>query len=101
MAEQLLLQHCAQVDLVEPSRHLLEAAREKLGGSCPDRAGDGARERCAFPRGHRAVHFHNCGLQAWTPEAGRRAHIELVSHSPKCCVFHEVQFLCIPEFLVC
>ena len=61
MTEQLLLHHFATVDLVEPSQHLIGTAKENLG----------TLGRGEYPKGHRAEHFLDIGLQAWTPEAGR------------------------------
>ena len=61
VTEQLLLHHFANVDLIEPSKHLIGTAEQNL--SAP---GHGV-----YPAGHRAGQFLNMGLQAWTPEAGR------------------------------
>lgn len=61
VSEQLLLHHCAEVDLIEPSKHLLDTAQQNLTSSGPK----------PFPASHRAVHFFNTGLQGWTPEPQR------------------------------
>merc|ERR1719183_2580669 len=56
VSKELLLQFFQQVDVVEPSEHLLETARKNLktaGG------------------GHRAVNFFRCGLEGFEPEEGR------------------------------
>ncbi len=65
VSEQLLLHHCAQVDLIEPSKHLLDTAQHNLTSSGPK----------PFPAGHRAVHFFNTGLQGWSPEHQRCARL--------------------------
>jgi protein N-terminal methyltransferase len=61
VTEQLLLEHFAEVDLVEPSEHLLSKARESLSGP-------GCK---AHPGGHRAVGFFRTGLEGWMPETQR------------------------------
>lgn len=61
VTEQLLLHHCAEVDLVEPSAHLLEAAKQRLGGHAVK----------GVPRGHKAVNFYQAGIEAHDPEPGR------------------------------
>ena len=38
-----------------------------------------------YPKGHRAEHFFNMGLQAWTPEAGRCC---------SCCTCQQVPWAC-------
>jgi SAM-dependent methyltransferase len=57
----LLLRHFAQVDLVEPSGHLLEAAQRRLQHE------SGA----PWPPAHKAVGFFRCGLETFEPERGR------------------------------
>ena len=55
VTEHLLLHHFAEVDLVEPSGHLLEAAQARLsspGGS-----------KTSWPKHHRAVNFWQQGLE--------------------------------------
>ncbi len=66
VAEQLLLHHFAIVDLIEPSQHLIGAAKRNL--AMPGRG--------EYPKGHQAGQFFNMGLQAWTPEAGRYCSIQ-------------------------
>ncbi len=80
VTEQLLLAHCAEVDLVEPSRHLLAAARASLAPSTSARdggaAGDGGTAAAAargYPPGHAAAGFFEMGLQAFSPAPKRRA----------------------------
>lgn len=63
VTEQLLLHHFAEVDLIEPSKHLIEKARETLSSQRP---GDS-------PSRHRAQNYFTTGLQGWTPEAQRYA----------------------------
>lgn len=62
IAEQLLLQHFQEVDLIEPSEHLLQTAKQNLAG--PNRSRK-------FPAAHRAVNFFQMGLQDFTPEPQR------------------------------
>ena len=65
VSKDLLLRFFAHVDLVEPSAHLLAAARARLGeavaagGACGGRAG---ARLVGQPRA-----FLQCGLQAWNP----------------------------------
>jgi len=81
VTEQLLLAHCAEVDLVEPSRHLLAAARASLAPSTSARdggaAGDGSAAAAGaargYPPGHAAAGFFEMGLQAFSPAPKRRA----------------------------
>ncbi|KAL4439667.1 hypothetical protein ABPG75_002668 [Micractinium tetrahymenae] len=61
VTEQLLLQHFHEVDLVEPSAHLIEEARQRLG----------SRSSAGMPGGHRAVNFFQQGLEQHHPLAGR------------------------------
>lgn len=61
VSENLLLHHFQEVDLVEPSEHLLKAAQQRLCGSSPK----------PFPKGHRAVGFFQMGLQDFKPEPQR------------------------------
>ena len=86
VTEQLLLAHCAEVDLIEPSAHLLDAARARLpgasssggGGACSNggggcRDGSGGAAPC-HPPGHHAAGFFQMGLQAFTPAPERCPH---------------------------
>lgn len=61
VSENLLLHHFQEVDLVEPSSHLLNTARQRL-------AGPGKKP---FPPGHKAVNFFEQGLQQFHPEPQR------------------------------
>lgn len=61
IAQDLLLQFCDEVDLVEPSAHLLNKAKQQL--TCP-----GPKQ---FPANHRAVGFFQLGLQDFNPEPNR------------------------------
>ena len=61
VSEGLLLKHCAVVDLVEPSAHLLKAARARLGSVAGGGGVVGKADR-----------FLQCGLQDFVPEPGRR-----------------------------
>lgn len=56
VSKELLLHYFNQVDVVEPSEHLLETARKNL---LPTNSG------------HRAVNFFKCGLEGFEPEEGR------------------------------
>jgi protein N-terminal methyltransferase len=56
VSKELLLQFFQQVDVVEPSEHLLETARRNLKTTSG---------------GHRAVNFFRCGLEGFEPEGGR------------------------------
>ncbi|KAK9840774.1 hypothetical protein WJX81_003944 [Elliptochloris bilobata] len=75
VTEQLLLSRCAQVDLIEPSAHLLNAARATLapsassGDGCSSNGGASGERR--HPPGHAAADFFQMGLQAFTPAPGR------------------------------
>eukprot|EP00884_Botryococcus_braunii_P008316 jgi/Botrbrau1/17486/Bobra.0054s0069.1 len=60
ITERLLLHHFHEVDLVEPSGHLLEKARAKL-----------SRPLQGIPPDHKAVNFFKIGLQSFCPEPGR------------------------------
>ena len=62
MTEQLLLHHFSEVDLVEPSRHLLAAAEQRLR-SCEEASG--------IPAGHRLGQALCMGLQQFAPERQR------------------------------
>ncbi|KAK9812918.1 hypothetical protein WJX72_005771 [[Myrmecia] bisecta] len=61
VSEQLLLHHFHEVDLLEPSGHLLETARKKLCGGGPK----------PFPSSHHAVNFMQMGLQEFAPTEPR------------------------------
>lgn len=56
-----LLHHFQEVDLVEPSAHLLEAAKKDLWGP----------KKTSFPASHRAVGFFQQGLESFAPEPSR------------------------------
>ena len=62
----LLLQYFHEVDLIEPSSHLLEAAKKRLCGS-----GAGKNGTDRWPQTHRAVGFFKCGLEEFDPEPQR------------------------------
>jgi hypothetical protein len=62
VSEQLLLHHFALVDLLEPSRHLLDTAVSNLSR---------AISNGTYPPGRRLGQQLCCGLQQFTPEAGR------------------------------
>jgi protein N-terminal methyltransferase len=69
VSKEFLLHHFHEVDLVEPSAHLLEAARKDLGGS-----GGGSSKtttKPAFPPSHKAVGFFQQGLESFKPAPGR------------------------------
>ena len=57
VSKELLMQYFHQVDVVEPSEHLLETARRNL--------------KTAAGKTHRAVNFYRCGLEGFEPEPGR------------------------------
>mmetsp|Transcript_18713 Transcript_18713/g.56620 ORF Transcript_18713/g.56620 Transcript_18713/m.56620 type:complete len:249 (+) Transcript_18713:303-1049(+) len=61
IAQDMLLHFCAEVDLVEPSKHLLETAKKLLAGA-------GLKP---FPADHRAARFYQQSLQDFHPEPGR------------------------------
>lgn len=58
VSKDLLIHYFHQVDVVEPSEHLLEAARRNLASATTG-------------SGHRAVNFFRCGLEGFEPEQGR------------------------------
>ena len=62
MTEQLLLHHFSEVDLVEPSRHLLANAEERLRSS---------ESASAIPAGHRLGQALCMGLQQFAPQRQR------------------------------
>ncbi|GAQ92664.1 hypothetical protein KFL_010870010 [Klebsormidium nitens] len=64
ISKNLLLKHFHKVDLLEPARHFLDAARVSLSAGP---SGEGAEGTS----GHRAVNFFYQGAQEFTPEAGR------------------------------
>lgn len=61
VTEELLIKHFKTVDVLEPSKHLIETARAKLTGSASK----------AFPPGHEVDAFYTQGLETWTPPAAR------------------------------
>lgn len=60
----LLLHIFDEVDLLEPSKHLLEAARHRLCSQTVPKS-------LPFPATHRAVNFFLQGLESFHPEPGR------------------------------
>ena len=67
VSENLLLHTFDEVDLIEPSQHLLATAQQRLSSS-----GRKQNEE-PWPADHVARNFWQLGLQQWTPEAGRWA----------------------------
>lgn len=67
VSENLLLHTFDEVDLIEPSQHLLASAQQRLSSSGRKQS-DGP-----WPADHVARNFWQLGLQQWTPEAGRWA----------------------------
>lgn len=61
VTEELLIHHFKTVDLLEPSRHLIEAARAKLSSETTR----------TFPAGHTVDHYYTQGLESWTPVPAR------------------------------
>lgn len=57
----LLLHYFQEVDLIEPSAHLLEAAKKDLLGP----------KKTSYPASHRAVGFFQQGLESFIPEPSR------------------------------
>jgi protein N-terminal methyltransferase len=72
VSEQLLLHHFNTVDLLEPSRHLLDAAQKNLK---PAVAGG------SFPQGHALGQCLCQGLQEFNPQQGRCAARGLLHHA--------------------
>ncbi|KAI8468749.1 MAG: alpha-N-methyltransferase NTM1 [Monoraphidium minutum] len=62
VTQELLLRHFQTVDLLEPSRHLLQKAQRNLKLAV---AG------CNYPEGHAPGEFLCCGLQGFEPPAGK------------------------------
>lgn len=62
VSEQLLLHHFNTVDLLEPSKHLLDTAQKNL-----KRAVSGAN----YPKGHQAGQAFSMGLQEFHPQPQR------------------------------
>ena len=62
MSEQLLLHHFHTVDMLEPSKHLLDEAQRKLGA---------AVAKGGFPRGHSLGLCLCQGLQEFDPQPQR------------------------------
>jgi protein N-terminal methyltransferase len=58
VSRQLLLKHFHEVDLVEPSEHLLNTARKKLPHG-------------AAAQGNKVANFFHLGLQTFSPEPAR------------------------------
>jgi len=65
VSEQLLLHSFQTVDLLEPSKHLLDTAQQKLGAGMA---------RGNFPRGHKLGLCLCQGLQEFEPQPQRCAH---------------------------
>ena len=76
VSEHLLLHHFAEVDLVEPSRHLLQTAQERL----PSTSGRGGG-LAGIPLGHHVVNCFCMGLQEFTPAPQRH-----VTEPSLCCL---------------
>jgi hypothetical protein len=74
VSEQLLLHHFNTVDLLEPSRHLLDAAQKNLKAAV---AGG------SFPQGHSLGQCLCQGLQEFDPQPGR---------CDACCCVHHAAF---------
>jgi protein N-terminal methyltransferase len=60
VTQELLLKHFGTVDLLEPSKHLLDTAQEKLAALSK-----------IFPTGHRPGKFLYQGLETFVPENQR------------------------------
>lgn len=60
VTENLLLQIFHEVDLLEPSKHLISKAQERLGGN-----------EVPMPKGHKLGNLFHMGLQQFTPEFQR------------------------------
>jgi protein N-terminal methyltransferase len=60
VTQELLLHHFGTVDLLEPSKHLLDTAQEKL-----------AAATSTFPAGHKPGKFFYQGLEKFEPEQNR------------------------------
>ena len=61
VTQQLLLHHFNEVDLVEPSVHLLDTAKRRLSGQ------EASAHHANGSHHHhgRAINFFNCGLQSF------------------------------------
>lgn len=57
----LLLHFFQQVDLVEPSAHLLQAAKQNFSSS----------KSSSYPSSHKVVNYIQTGLESFTPPPGR------------------------------
>jgi hypothetical protein len=62
ITEQLLLHHFHEVDVLEPSQHLIDTAEQNLRASA---------RSSTFPAGHAMGRKLCMGLQDFDPEAGR------------------------------
>jgi protein N-terminal methyltransferase len=62
VSKEFLLHHFQEVDLIEPSAHLLEAAKKDLSSKS---------QKLSFPPLHRAVGFFQQGLESFNPEPNR------------------------------
>jgi protein N-terminal methyltransferase len=67
VSKEFLLHHFQEVDLVEPSAHLLEAARKDLAQGQPSTT----TSKKSFLASHRAVGFFQQGLESFIPEPSR------------------------------
>ena len=62
MSQNLLLHHFVEVDVIEPSHHYIEKARQELSGSSSS---------MSWPSQHKAAEFYEVGLEKWTPVSQR------------------------------
>lgn len=62
MSQNLLLHHFVEVDVIEPSHHYIEKARQELSGSSSS---------LSWPSQHKAAEFYEVGLEKWTPVTQR------------------------------
>lgn len=62
VSEQLLLHHFHEVDLVEPSRHLLDTAEQRMSGP---------KASTSFPADHKLGNTFCMGLQQYDPQPER------------------------------
>lgn len=79
VTQELLLHHFGTVDLLEPSKHLLDSAQEKLAAAVS-----------TFPPGHKPGKFLYQGLQKFVPDLNRYDCLWLQWYEPfTTCVFNE------------
>lgn len=62
VSQNLLLHHFVEVDVIEPSHHYIEKARQELSGSSSS---------MSWPSQHKAAEFYEVGLEKWTPVSQR------------------------------